>query len=159
MLQNLENPFSLDALIKKNNEFIPKLIHFSDRLNSIFTTGDVKFKIWNPEDDLCEDEMMPPLKPLIIYGRFAHEVVLQLKGKDTQEDTTDSVNHTTIYGVSISFETHPPEMIPMTGEYFRDDLELLSGIPTCAYGNFLEDPEALDYLVKVTRGILDTRIH
>jgi len=158
MSLNLENIFSLDALIKKNNEFMPKLKELCERLNSIFSTGDVKFKIWNPEDDLFEDEIMP-LEPLVIYGEFSHEVVLQLKDNDTQEDTTDSVNHITIYGVSVSFETHPPQMIPMTEEYFRDDLELLLGIPTCAYGNFLEDPESFDILVETIRGILNSRIH
>jgi hypothetical protein len=134
LLQNI----NLDELIEKNDQQKKKEI--SDKIQDF---GEI------------------PLftEPLVIYGEFEHEVVLQLKGNNTQEDTTDSVNHITIYGVSVSFETHPPQMIPMTEEYFRDDLEPRSGIRTCAYGNFLEDQEDFDNLVEVIRGIRGSSVH
>jgi hypothetical protein len=165
MLPILERLFNLDELIEKNNELqrkqkelSAKLPDFCDSLNHHFK-GRVTFKILDPNDGLGEGEIPLFTEPLVIYGQFSHKVVLQLKSNHIQEDTTDSDNCCTIFGVSISFRCGIPEMILNTEKGLRDDIKPVSGIATCAYGNFLEDPEAFNNLVEVIRGILDSRIH
>jgi hypothetical protein len=163
MSQNLQNIYAINESIKINNAFISKLKELSDRLNSTFSTCDVKFYTYDDDGNEPEDRMMY-LKTLVILGEFAHEVVLQ-KSSHIQEDTT-------IGGVLITYETDPPQMIPLTEDYFRDDLEPVSSLPLnaicayghvlqdkCAFGNFLENQEDFDELVKKIRDILGSPIH
>jgi hypothetical protein len=165
MLPILNHLFNFNELIKNNNELqrkqkeiSAKLPDFCDSLNHRFN-GDVTFKILDPYDGIGEGEIPLFTEPLVIYGEFSHEVVLQLKSNHLQEDTTDSDNYCTIFGVSISFRYGIPEMILNTEKGLRDDIKPVSGIATCAYGNFLEDPVAFNKLVEVIHGILDSRIH
>ena len=159
----LERLFNLDELIEKNaqqkkNEISAKIQDFCDHLNRCFKHN-VTFKISNPNDDLCEGEIPLFTEPLVIYCEFEHEVVLQLKSSDTQEDTSDSDNYCTIFGVFILFRSGILEIILNTKKGLRHVIKPVSGIATYAYENFLEDPEAFNNLVEVIRGILDSRIH
>jgi hypothetical protein len=162
MSRNLEKIHAINEGIKENNAFISKLKELSDRLNSTFTN--VKFYTYDDEDDGDEpqDQIMY-LKTLVILGEFAHSVVQ--KSSRIQEDIT-------IGGVMITYETNPPQMIPMTEDYFRDDLETVLSLPLnamcayghvlqdkCAFGNFLENQEDFDELVKKIRDILGSPIH
>jgi len=142
MSQNFEK---IDEGIKENNDFIPNLEELCDRLNSTFSTGDVEFYTY-------EDETV------VIFGKFGNTVVQ--KSRYTLEDIN-------IGGVMITYETVPPQMIPMTENYFRCNPKIVSSLflnsicacgrhvlqDKCAFGNFIENQEDYDGLVKKIRDI------
>jgi hypothetical protein len=148
---NSQAKISFTKVIKENNAFISRLKELCDRLNSTFSN--IKFYTYEDEDDGYEpQDRIMNFKTLVILGEFSHAVVQ--KSSRTQEDIT-------IGGVMITYETNPPQMIPMTEDYFRDDLEIVSSLPIeaicayghvlqdkCAFGNFLENQEDFDELSK-----------